>query len=148
MYRHHAHMLKHMCAWCRYTRGRFECTNGVRFERATPHRTTHTHHDHSHNDTHHRHHHRHTPQTQRDTHTHHRHTATDTTRRQRQSLPFTPRLFSTTLTFRADVATIMRVMVSPVVLLRLFPISHHFDIQSTARESHCVNTISNHRGRR
>ena len=25
---HHAHMLKHMCAWCRYTRGRFECTHG------------------------------------------------------------------------------------------------------------------------
>ena len=21
VYRHHAHMLKHMCAWCRYTRG-------------------------------------------------------------------------------------------------------------------------------
>ena len=29
----HAHMLKHMCAWCRYTRGRFECTHGKRFER-------------------------------------------------------------------------------------------------------------------
>ena len=25
--RHHAHMLKHMCAWCRYTRGRFERTH-------------------------------------------------------------------------------------------------------------------------
>ena len=33
VYRHHAHMLKHMCAWCRYTRGRFECTHGKRFER-------------------------------------------------------------------------------------------------------------------
>ena len=27
VYRHHAHMLKHMCAWCRYTRGRFERTH-------------------------------------------------------------------------------------------------------------------------
>ena len=28
--RHHAHMLKHVCAWCRYTRGRgrFERTHG------------------------------------------------------------------------------------------------------------------------
>ena len=26
--RHHAHMLKHMCAWCRYTQGRFESTHG------------------------------------------------------------------------------------------------------------------------
>ena len=26
--RHHAHMLKHMCAWCQYTRGRFERTHG------------------------------------------------------------------------------------------------------------------------
>ena len=25
---HHAHMLKHICAWCRYTRGRFECIHG------------------------------------------------------------------------------------------------------------------------
>ena len=29
LYRHHAHMLKHVCAWCRYTRGRFERTHGV-----------------------------------------------------------------------------------------------------------------------
>ena len=28
VYRHHANMLKHMCAWCRYTRGRFERTHG------------------------------------------------------------------------------------------------------------------------
>ena len=28
VYRHHAHMLKHMCAWCRNTRGRFERTHG------------------------------------------------------------------------------------------------------------------------
>ena len=28
VYRHHAHMLKHVCAWCRYTRGRFERTHG------------------------------------------------------------------------------------------------------------------------
>ena len=32
VYRHHAHMLKHMCAWCPYTRGRFECTPGDVFE--------------------------------------------------------------------------------------------------------------------
>ena len=30
--RQHAHMLKHMCAWCRYTRERFECTHGKRFD--------------------------------------------------------------------------------------------------------------------
>ena len=45
-----------------------------------------------------------------------------------------PRLFWTTLTFRADVATIIRVMVSPVVHRRLSWISHHFDMQSTVRE--------------
>ena len=28
VYRHHAHMLKHMCAWCPYTRKRFERTHG------------------------------------------------------------------------------------------------------------------------
>ena len=28
VYRHHAHMCYHMRAWCRYTRGRFECTHG------------------------------------------------------------------------------------------------------------------------
>ena len=33
VYWHHAHMLKHMCAW-----GRFESTHGS-FQRATPHRT-------------------------------------------------------------------------------------------------------------
>ena len=33
VYRHHAHMLKHMCAWCRYTRGRFERTHEERFGR-------------------------------------------------------------------------------------------------------------------
>ena len=32
VYRHHAHMLKHMCAWCWHTRGRFECTHGDVFE--------------------------------------------------------------------------------------------------------------------
>ena len=30
VYRHHAHMLQHMCAWCRQTRGRFECTHGTK----------------------------------------------------------------------------------------------------------------------
>ena len=29
--RHHAHMCFNMCAWCRYTRGRFESTHGGRF---------------------------------------------------------------------------------------------------------------------
>ena len=28
VYRHHAHMLEHMFAWCQYTRRRFECTHG------------------------------------------------------------------------------------------------------------------------
>ena len=28
VYRHHAHMLKHMCAWCQYLRGRFERAHG------------------------------------------------------------------------------------------------------------------------
>ena len=28
VYPHHLRMLKHMCAWCRHTRGRFECTHG------------------------------------------------------------------------------------------------------------------------
>ena len=44
VYRHHAHMCYHMCAWCRYTRGRFESTHGGFFcvpSRAT-HHTTHT----------------------------------------------------------------------------------------------------------
>ena len=30
--RQHTHMLFSMCAWCRYTRGRFECTHGERFK--------------------------------------------------------------------------------------------------------------------
>ena len=70
VYRHHAHMLKHMCEWCRHTRGRFECTHGGRFVHthtvfftffsACRNKNTHTpnthsdhqqHHDH--NDTHH-----------------------------------------------------------------------------------------------
>ena len=28
VYRHHAHMFQHMCAWCRYKRGGFERTHG------------------------------------------------------------------------------------------------------------------------
>ena len=28
VYRHHAYMFQHMCAWCRHTRGRLECTHG------------------------------------------------------------------------------------------------------------------------
>ena len=42
--RHHAHMLKHMCAWCRCTRGRFGRTHGG-FSACdtthTPHHNTH-----------------------------------------------------------------------------------------------------------
>ena len=53
VYRHHAHMLKHMCAWCRHKRGRLECTHGGVFEsthgfftffqRAATHTHKHTH---------------------------------------------------------------------------------------------------------
>ena len=47
VFRHHAHMCFNMCAWCRYTRGRFESTHGGFFLRArpryTPHHTKHTH---------------------------------------------------------------------------------------------------------
>ena len=60
VYRHHAHMSYHMCAWCRYTRGRFERTHGGVlnvhtgvfhiFQRAATHKhtphTPDTHHDH------------------------------------------------------------------------------------------------------
>ena len=69
VYRHHAHMLKHMFEWCRRTRGRFECTHGGRFvhthtgfftffqRAATNTHTPNTHSDHQqhhdHNDTHH-----------------------------------------------------------------------------------------------
>ena len=112
VYRHHAHMLKHMCAWCRCTRGAFW----------TCHTTPHTH----------------TPRPQPQP-------PLQTPHGDRDSLAVYPRLFWTTSTFRADVATIMRVMVSPVVQPRLFWISHHIDIQSTARQSHCVNTIWDHR---
>ena len=58
VYRHHAHMSKHMCAWCRHTRGRFKCTHGGVFESThdfftffsvPQHTHKHTHHDH--NDT-------------------------------------------------------------------------------------------------
>ena len=50
VYQHHAHMCYHMCAWCRYTRGRSERTHGffpVCHTTHTPHapqhtRTTHT----------------------------------------------------------------------------------------------------------
>ena len=36
VYRHHARMFRHMCAWCRCIRGRFESTHGGFFLRATP----------------------------------------------------------------------------------------------------------------
>ena len=53
--RHHAHMLKHVCAWCRHTRGRFECTNGyvldghTGFFSVSHHTTLHTQQDTRHN---------------------------------------------------------------------------------------------------
>ena len=50
VYRHHAHMLKHMCAWCRHTRGRIECTHGGCIQRVTPHHTA-THHNTTHHNT-------------------------------------------------------------------------------------------------
>ena len=56
VYRHHAHMCYHMCAWCRYTRGRFESTHGGFFcvpSRATHHTTFHTHTRQHHNTQHH-----------------------------------------------------------------------------------------------
>ena len=55
-----AHMLKHVCAWCRYTRGRFERTHGDVLSghtgfysvSHTTHHTAHTHHNTSqHNNT-------------------------------------------------------------------------------------------------
>ena len=39
------------------------------------------------------------------------------------------------------------VVVTPPICPRLFWISHHFDIQSTARQSHCVNTVWDHRNK-
>ena len=39
--RHHAHMLKHVCAWCPYTRARFERTHGDVLSGHTPHTTPH-----------------------------------------------------------------------------------------------------------
>ena len=47
VYRHHARMCYHMCAWCRYTRGRFERTHRhvlrgcTGFHGATPHTPQH-----------------------------------------------------------------------------------------------------------
>ena len=69
VYQQHAHLLKHICAWCRHTRGRFECTHGGVFESThgffnvfSACRNTHqTHHD--------QHAHQHTP-THTNTHTH------------------------------------------------------------------------------
>ena len=93
VYRHHAHMLKHMCAWCRHTRGRFECAHGGRFlnvhtvffhfssacrnthKHAQTHTHTHTHQTHTTttNNT-----------TTTTTHTTQHNTTHNTTRRQRQ----------------------------------------------------------------
>ena len=62
VHRHHAHMFQHMCAWCRHTRGRFECTHGDVLNARTEvfsvphhnkHHTTHNHtHQHAHTNTH------------------------------------------------------------------------------------------------
>ena len=60
LYQHHARKCYHMRAWCRYTRGRFECTHAG-YRRATPHHT-------------------HTPRPQRHTrhnNNHHNNTGTD-----------------------------------------------------------------------
>ena len=65
VYRHHARMWYHMCAWCRYTRGRFESTHGGFF--CVPSRATH-----------------HTTQHNTTPHTPHNTTTHNTTRRQRQ----------------------------------------------------------------
>ena len=74
VFRHHAYMFQHMCAWCWHTRGRFECTHGGAFEAkygffSVPQ------HIHQHTQTH-----THTHQT----HTTTQHTAHNITRRQRQ----------------------------------------------------------------
>ena len=81
VYRHHAHMLKHMCAWCRCTRGRFERTHGGVLCGHTgffsvPHRTLH--HDHVHNQHPHTNTHTHTQHTPT-THSNTQHTGTHTT---------------------------------------------------------------------
>ena len=93
------------------------------FSRATPHQT---------------------PQPQWHTpHTHHTHTHTNhhaTSHGDRDSLAVYPRLFWTTLTFRADVATIMRVIVTPAVCPRLFEILTRLTF-GAQRRKHCVNSI-------
>ena len=102
VYRHHAHMLKHMCAWRRYTRGRFEPTHedvlNVHtepflnpdtgffhvFQRAATHKHTQTHtntHKHTHENTHT---HTHTPNTNHDHNDTPHNTTHNITRRQRQ----------------------------------------------------------------
>ena len=76
VYRHLAHMLKHMCAWCWHTRGRFEPHTGFStfLQRAATH--THTHHT---PNTH-----THTPNTHHDRNDTHTHTTQrNITRRQR-----------------------------------------------------------------
>ena len=90
VYRHHAHMLKSMCAWCRYTRRRFECTRGC-FSAWTHHNTQQHHNTNQqhttsqqhkpHTTTHHNNtpHHINTNQTQtKHTTTHHHHTTPTT----------------------------------------------------------------------
>ena len=62
VYRHHAYMFQHMCAWRRHTWGRLECTHGDVFEPThgffhifsacrNTHKHTHTH-THTHEHTH------------------------------------------------------------------------------------------------
>ena len=105
VYRHYAHMCFNMCAWYRYTRGRFECTNGGRFERATPHRT----------------------------------------RRRRQSCHLPALVFN-----HFDIQSRRGYQHESHGFSCRLPalVLNNFDIQSTARESHCVNNNSKHRGRR
>ena len=51
VYRHHAHTCLNMCAWCRYTRGRFERTHGgfSSVSHHTPHTPQHKTQDTTHN---------------------------------------------------------------------------------------------------
>ena len=73
--RHHAHMLKSMCACCRHTRGRFECTHGGVLSLHTGFSACHTTHHTPHHTTPHKHHTNTQPHTT--THTHHQHTETE-----------------------------------------------------------------------
>ena len=80
VYRHHAHMLKSMCACCRHTRGRFESTHGGVLSLHTGFSACHTtHHTHNNNTPHNSH-----TNTHKDTRTHHQHTETETEKEDRE----------------------------------------------------------------